>query len=161
MRELTRGEVTDETITEANLTATASRTAVLGRRPEGERWRRLLASDHFPALVLAVVTAVIMIGTQTANAYFLSGFNIRQMLTLLGILCLHLDRAVDDDPGRWHRSLGRALSGLMVVLASFLTPDDASIGRLAIGSAAILAFATLYGWFQGCWSQCFVCRPSS
>ena len=149
VRELTRGEVTDATITEANLTATVSRKAgALGVRG-GERWRRLLASDHFPAIILAIVTGVIMGGTEIVNPYFLSGDNIEEMLTFLAILAfISVGQLMTILVGGIDLSVG-ALSGLMVVLASFLTPDDASIGRLAIGSAAIVAFATLYGWFQG------------
>ena len=149
VRELNDGEVTDATITEANLTSTASRREDVSRADTDRRWRRLMASDHFPAIVLAVLTGIIMGGTQIANSYFLSGENITGMLTFLAILTfISIGQLLTILVGGIDLSVG-ALSGLMVVLASYLTPDDASIGRLAIGSIGIVACATVYGWFQG------------
>jgi ribose transport system ATP-binding protein len=149
VRELTGGEVTDATITEANLTAKVSRKAGALGDTGSERWRRMLASDHFPALILAIVTGVIMGGTQIANPYFLSGDNIEEMLTFLAILAfISIGQLLTILVGGIDLSVG-ALSGLMVVLASFLTPDDASIVQVVGGSVAMLAIATAYGWFQG------------
>ncbi len=110
----------------------------------------MLASDHFPAIILAIVTGVIMGGTQIVNPYFLSGDNIEEMLTFLAILAfISVGQLMTILVGGIDLSVG-ALSGLMVVLASFLTPDAASIGRLAGRLVPrSLAFATLYGWFQG------------
>jgi ribose transport system ATP-binding protein len=41
------------------------------------------------------------------------------------------------------------LAGLVVALASFLTPDTASIGGVIAGSAVILACCTAFGFVQG------------
>src|SRR5579872_140339 len=77
VKELSGPAVTDAAITEANLTATVSRA---GKRSAGgaqHRWRAFAAGDYFPALVLAVLTAVILSGTQALNGYFLSPFSIK------------------------------------------------------------------------------------
>src|SRR6185437_9287753 len=87
VRTLEGADVTDASITEANLTATASRATGGGAAgARGEFWHRLLASDHFPAIILAVLTIAILAGTQAMNGYFLSPINIKSMLSFLGIL---------------------------------------------------------------------------
>ena len=71
VNELKGAAVTDAAITEANLTATVSRAnAVTAKSCAGPD--TILSSDHFPALVLAVLTAIIIGGTQALNGYFLS-----------------------------------------------------------------------------------------
>lgn len=149
VRELTRDEVTDATITEANLTSTVSRKVHATGSRMSAGWHRLLASDHFPAIVLAVLTAIIMVGTEITSPYFLSGFNIRAMLAFLAILTfISIGQLLTILVGGIDLSVG-ALSGFVVVLASYLTPEDCSISRLAGGAALILAISAAYGWFQG------------
>ena len=148
VRELTGAEVTDEIITEANLTATASRTAVVGQQRRSGL-HKLLASDHFPALVLTVITAVIMIGTQAANEFFLTGFNITQMLTLLSVLCfVSMGQLLTILVGGIDLSLG-PLVGFCVVLASYVVSDGDSTASLVGGSVLILLFCTAFGLLQG------------
>ncbi|MGD9535648.1 MAG: ATP-binding cassette domain-containing protein [Alphaproteobacteria bacterium] len=149
VRELTGGEVTDTGITEANMTATVSRAQQAAGRDRQGRLRDLLASDHFPAVVLAAVTAFIVIGTNAINPFFLSEFSIASMLNLLSILalislaqlCVLLVGAIDLSVG--------PLAGLAVVLASFFLPRGATPEVLIGGSLAILAISLVFGFIQG------------
>ena len=69
VRELSDAAVTDTEITAANLTATVSRTEH-SRAQGGGGWHRLLSSDHFPALVLSVLTAAVLAGMQNRAPVF-------------------------------------------------------------------------------------------
>jgi ribose transport system ATP-binding protein len=148
VRELKGVEVADLAITEANMTGTTLREP--GTR--GARTRLLqdlLASDHFPAAALVVFSLAIALGTNSVNSYFLTAFNIRNMMTLTamlafvsaGQLCAVLIGGIDLAVG--------PLAGLGVVLASFLITPRESLISLIEGSAAIVAFCTLFGLFQG------------
>jgi ribose transport system ATP-binding protein len=149
VRELTAAEVTDTSITEANLTATVSRSVGAARVESHVAWRRILASDHFPAAVLAVLTAIVLAGTAAINPFFLSPFNISTMLAFLAILTfVSLAQLVTVLVGAIDLSVG-ALAGLTVVLASFLTPDGAPTVLVLGGALLILACTTAFGLLQG------------
>jgi ribose transport system ATP-binding protein len=149
VRALSGGDITDAAITEANLTATVSRTAAAPTAGSGEGWHRLLASDHFPAIVLAILTAVILGGTQAVNGYFLSPINLKSMLSFLGILTfLSIAQLATILVGAIDLSVG-ALAGLCVVAASFLTPDGAGNGALIGGTLLVIGGALVFGWLQG------------
>jgi len=149
VHELTGAEVTDAAITEANLTATVSRAAQAPAAKPDRRWRDFYASDHFPALVLAVLTVIILGGTQALNGYFLSAFSIKSMLTFLSILAFMSSAQLATVlVGAIDLSIG-ALAGLCVVLASFLAPDGVGAGPLAAGLILILLFTVGFGLMQG------------
>jgi ribose transport system ATP-binding protein len=149
VRELTGGEVTDAAITEANLTATVSRTSKAPAGAPVRRWRDFAASDHFPALVLALLTVIILGGTQALNGYFLSAFSIKSILSFFSILAfLSSAQLATVLVGAIDLSIG-PLAGLCVVLASFLAPDGVEALALAVGLIAILVFTTLFGLLQG------------
>ncbi len=152
VHELKGAAVTDAAITEANLTATVSRAskaaAGSGDR-SGRRWRQFLASDHLPALVLAVLTLVILGGTQALNGYFLSPFSIKSMLSFFSILAfLASAQLATVLVGAIDLSIG-PLAGLCVVLASFLAPDGVPLGPLAAGVILILLLTVGFGLLQG------------
>jgi ribose transport system ATP-binding protein len=149
VKELTGAEVTDQSITEANLTSTVSRAAVNPAGAVGERWHRLLSSDHLPAAVLAVLTTIILVGTNIASPYFLSAFNVSGMLVFLALLAfMSMAQLFTILVGAIDLSVG-SLAGLVVVLASFLTPQAASMGEVVAGCAVILACCTAFGFVQG------------
>jgi ribose transport system ATP-binding protein len=149
VRELTGSEVTDAAITEANLTATVSRTSKAPTAAPARRWRDFAASDHFPALVLALLTAIILGGTQALNGYFLSAFSVKSILSFFSILAfLSSAQLATVLVGAIDLSIG-PLAGLCVVLASFLAPDGVEAFPLAAGVVAILMFTTLFGLLQG------------
>ena len=149
VNELTGAQVSDAAITEANLTATVSRTSQSPASARRNSAYNFLSSDHFPALVLAVLTVVILGGTQALNGYFLSAFSIKSILTFFSILgfvsCAQLATVI---VGAIDLSIG-PLAGLCVVLASFLMPDGAAGGVLFGGMIIIIAFAAAFGWLQG------------
>jgi ribose transport system ATP-binding protein len=148
VHELRGHEVTDAAITEANLTATVSRASATLTPPD-RRFRHFLASDHFPALVLAALTLVILGGTQALNGYFLSPFSIKSMLTFFSILAfLSSAQLATVLVGAIDLSIG-PLAGLCVVLASFLAPDGVTAGPFAAGLILILMFTVGFGFMQG------------
>ncbi len=148
VNELTGAAVTDAAITEANLTATVSRASEKPSTP-AQRWRDFAAGDHFPAVILAVLTVIILGGTQALNGYFLSAFSIKSMMTFFSILtflsCAQLATVL---VGAIDLSIG-PLAGLCVVLASFLAPDGVAAGPFAGGLILILAFTVAFGFLQG------------
>jgi ribose transport system ATP-binding protein len=149
VRELSGAEVTDAAITEANLTATVSRASEESAGKTDRRWRDFAASDHFPAVVLAVLTLIILGGTQALNEYFLSAFSIKSILSFLSILTfLSSAQLVTVLVGSIDLSIG-PLAGLCVVLASFFAPDGVTPGPLAAGLILILALTTGFGLLQG------------
>ena len=149
VRELTGADLSDTSITEANLTATVSRAAGTARADGATGWRRVLASDHFPAAVLAVLTGIVLAGTTAINPFFLSPFNISTMLAFLAILTfVSLAQIVTVLVGAIDLSVG-ALAGLTVVLASFLTPDGAPAAVVLAGAILILVCTTAFGLLQG------------
>ncbi|MGA9320477.1 MAG: ATP-binding cassette domain-containing protein [Xanthobacteraceae bacterium] len=149
VHELSGAAVTDAAITEANLTATVSRASKTPAGLQVRRWREFAASDHFPALVLAVLTVIILGGTQALNGYFLSPFSIRSILSFFSILAfLSSAQLATVLVGAIDLSVG-PLAGLCVVLASFLTPDGVEPGPLAAGLICIVLFTTGFGLLQG------------
>jgi ribose transport system ATP-binding protein len=148
VRSLSGGEVTDASITEANLTATVSRSAA-ETAAHGRWWRGLLASDHFPAIVLAVLTLVILGGTEAMNGYFLAPISVKSMLSFTAILAfVSMAQLATILVGAIDLSVG-PLAGLCVVGASFLTPDGASPFMLILGTAGVIAGALVFGLLQG------------
>jgi ribose transport system ATP-binding protein len=149
MRELEGPDVTDAAITEANLTATASRASKASVRADNERWRAFLTSDHLPSLVLAVLTVIILAGTQALNGYFLSPISVKSILTFFSILAFVSSAQLATVlVGAIDLSIG-PLTGLCVVLASFLVPDGVESGPLAGGIILILLFTVAFGLLQG------------
>jgi ribose transport system ATP-binding protein len=149
VHELSGAAVTDAAITEANLTATVSRASKTPAGLQVRRWREFAASDHFPALVLAVLTVIILGGTQALNGYFLSPFSIRSILSFFSILAfLSSAQLATVLVGSIDLSIG-PLAGLCVVLASFLAPDGVEPGPLAAGLICIVLFTTGFGLLQG------------
>ncbi|MGZ5840952.1 MAG: ATP-binding cassette domain-containing protein [Xanthobacteraceae bacterium] len=149
VHELTGAEVTDAAITEANLTATVSRASKAPAGAQVRRWREFAASDHFPALVLAILTAIILGGTQALNGYFLSPFSVKSILSFFSILAfLSSAQLATVLVGAIDLSIG-PLAGLCVVLASFLAPDGVETSPFAAGVIIILLLTTIFGLLQG------------
>jgi ribose transport system permease protein/ribose transport system ATP-binding protein len=150
VKEFAGESLTDEAITEANLTATVARSGGPARTHKEEPlWRRVMAADRFPAAVLSILTAIVLFGTNSISDYFLSPFNIETMLTFLSILAfLSIAQLGTILVGRIDLSVG-ALAGFVVVLASFLMPDGVGPGGALWGAALILAITSGFGLIQG------------
>ena len=149
VHELAGAAVTDAAITEANLTATVSRASKRPPPPRDRRWRNFAASDHFPALVLAVLTIIILGGTQALNSYFLSPFSIKSILSFFSILGFPVVRAACHGAGRRHRPFDRAAR--RVVRRAGVVPGARrrQPGPLAAGVIFILMCTTAFGLLQG------------
>ncbi len=149
VHELSGTAVTDAAITEANLTATVSRANDRAKAVRRRRGAEFLSSDHFPALLLAVLTAIVLGGTQALNGYFLSPFSLKSMMSFFSILAfLSSAQLATVLVGAIDLSVG-PLAGLCVVLCSFLAPDG--IGGLALAGSLvlILGFTVGFGCLQG------------
>jgi ribose transport system ATP-binding protein len=149
VRELAGPAVTDAAITEANLTATVSRAGATAGGSRAGRVRKFLSSDHFPALVLAALTMIILGGTQALNGYFLSPFSLKSMLSFFSILTfLSSAQLATVLVGAIDLSIG-PLAGLCVVLASFLAPDGIEGFALTGSLILIVLFTVGFGCLQG------------
>ncbi len=149
VKELSGDAVTDASITEANLTATVSRSDSQGKALAGGAWHRLLSSDHFPAIVLTVLTAIVLGAMQIKSPYFLSAFNISSILAFLALLAfISIGQLTTILVGGIDLSVG-ALAGLGVVLASFFAPDQAAPWVVVGGSALVILCSAGYGLLQG------------
>jgi ribose transport system ATP-binding protein len=96
-----------------------------------------------------VLTAIVLFGTASISEGFFSAFNIETMLTFLAILAfISIAQLGTILVGRIDLSVG-ALTGFVVVLASFLTPDGAPAGGAFWGSLLILAITAGFGLVQG------------
>jgi ribose transport system ATP-binding protein len=149
VRELSGAALTDAAITEANLSATVSRADERAKAVRTGRGAKFLSSDHFPALLLAVLTAIVLGGTQALNGYFLSPFSLKSMMSFFSILAfLSSAQLATVLVGAIDLSVG-PLAGLCVVLCSFLAPDG--IGDLALAGSLILVlgFTVGFGCLQG------------
>ena len=99
--------------------------------------------------MLAVLTVIILGGTQALNGYFLSPFSIKSILSFFSILAfLSSAQLATVLVGAIDLSVG-PLAGLCVVLASFLAPDGVEPGPLAAGLICIVLFTTGFGLLQG------------
>jgi ribose transport system ATP-binding protein len=136
VHELTGKAVTDAAITEANLTATVSRTSRAPGGVQSRRWREFAASDHFPAVVLTVLTLIILGGTQALNEYFLSPFSIKSILSFLSILTFVSSA-----------QLATVLVGAIDLSIGPLA--GVATGPFAAGLILILMFTTGFGLLQG------------
>jgi ribose transport system ATP-binding protein len=150
VKQLEGASLTDAAITEANMTARVERKDGPTRsRTQDAAWRRIMAADRFPAAVLALLTAGVLIGADAISQYFLSAYNIQTMLTFLSILAfISIGQLGTILVGRIDLSVG-ALAGFVVVLASFLTPDGGSGADALVGSLQILAITAAFGLVQG------------
>jgi ribose transport system ATP-binding protein len=161
VKELAGETLTDEAITEANLTATVARAGgpEAARKDTEPRWRRIMAADHFPAAVLAALTMIVVLGTTAGSEGFLSEFNIGTMLTFLSILSfISIAQLGTILVGRIDLSVG-ALAGFVVVLASFLMPDGGEPEASLWGAVQILAITAAFGLIQG-WLVTWVNIPA-
>jgi ribose transport system ATP-binding protein len=159
--ELLGDDVTEDRITGTVVGATTLRAAERRREtgrpgPAGggsaggvSRLRHLAKGDYAPSAVLALVIAGLGTYTYLHNDRYLAPFNVTSVLTLLTALAfISLGQAVVIMTGGIDLSLG-PLSGLLVVIASFLVTGTASAGGIAAGFAVMLAVATASGLLNG------------
>ncbi|MEO8668531.1 MAG: ATP-binding cassette domain-containing protein, partial [Bauldia sp.] len=139
--------VTERNITRATLTSTTLRTGVARESGEStlERFRK---GDYAPSVVLVV--ALLVLGTYAAhsNAFYLTGSNFGNVLTLFTALAfIAMGQLVVLLTGGIDLSVG-PLTGFVVVVASFFVLDDVSSGSIVFGFALSLAVAVFVGFLN-------------
>jgi ribose transport system ATP-binding protein len=155
--ELRGGDVTEEKIAQAMVTATAHRRDGGARKTSGRfrdsafgsRVRHFARGDFAPALILLIVMLGLGAYTQSHNSRFLSDFNLSSALVLLAALAfISLGQAAVILTGGIDISVG-PLAGLLVVISSFFMNDGKSALTMAAGFALMLAVAIAVGLSNG------------
>lgn len=149
---LTGKDVTEENIVHAAVGAgthggegvfgAAANTAMPGLR-------HFLQTDNAPALVIAVITALLGLYINMQNDNFLSVYNVYNILllaTALGFIAL--GQTVALLMGGIDLSVG-PLTGFLVVVASFFINDDKSAAVVLAGFALMFAGALAVGTING------------
>ncbi|HET7315771.1 ATP-binding cassette domain-containing protein [Salinisphaera sp.] len=151
---LTGDEVVENRIVGAAVNADAHvdnngpATKKIQRRAQGIK--RFVDSDNAPAVPLTMVIVALALFVFSQNAYYLSAFNITNILTLataLGFIALGqtialLLSGIDLSVG--------PLAGLLVVVASFFVNEGQPPGMMIAGFALMFGVAFLVGAFNGC-----------
>ncbi|MGW1740146.1 ATP-binding cassette domain-containing protein [Nocardia sp. NPDC001965] len=153
VEELTGDALTEHTITEASLTAGRGdgpvATGVDAAAGRGSRFRRFIASQQAPSLVLIVAALVLATVSSTQSERFLSAFNIGSMLALLApILFIAAGQLVVMLTGGIDLSVG-PLAGTLVVVASFFVVEGYGWGWWVLGFLAMVVLALAVGLLNG------------
>lgn len=142
VKELREGDVTENNITSAVLTATTERERGAGSISGFWKWA---AGDWAPLVMLALVICVLGVYATHINETYLSARNLSGMLALVATLAivaygqqaLMLVGGIDLSVG--------PLMGLMVVIQSFFLNDGASISHQLTGWAIVIVVALVVG----------------
>jgi ribose transport system ATP-binding protein len=130
-----------------NVKTLREHTGTASRRAYG--WLTVLSGDYLPALVLAGLLTLLVLGTSLITPDFLSSTNIGDVLTLLSALTfLGLGQFCVMVTGGIDLSIG-PFAGLVVVVASFLLPEEQSMPGVVASCAGIVAFGVIFGLVQG------------
>lgn len=152
VEELSGDALTEHTITEASLTADRSEAPVTGTAAAPGRaggFRRFIASQQAPSLVLLLAAVVLATVSYTHSERFLSGFNIGSMLALLApILFIAAGQLVVMLTGGIDLSVG-PLAGTLVVVASFFVVEGYGWGWWVLGFVAMAVLALVVGLLNG------------
>ncbi|MEU6602567.1 ATP-binding cassette domain-containing protein [Streptomyces flaveolus] len=153
--ELSGSDVAEDKITGTVVNATTLRASREDRGGQartdssGSRLRRLIRGDYAPSAVLAVVIALLGMYTYAHNDRYLSPFNVTSVLTLLtALVFISLGQTVVIMTGGIDLSVG-PLSGLLVVIASFLITGQSPVVAIALGFVVMLAVAAASGLLNG------------
>jgi ribose transport system ATP-binding protein len=151
--ELDGGDVSEERIGRAMITATSLRAGDQRRAHESEstreRLRRFAKGDYAPSAILAVVIVLLALYTWSQNGRFLAAFNITSLLTLLAALAfISFGQLIVIMTAGIDLSVG-PLAGLAVVISSFFIVDGKPPGALVLGFALMLAVCAVVGATNG------------
>jgi ribose transport system ATP-binding protein len=151
VRELAGGDITEESITGAAITAAGPGTehaappAQTARAARALRVRRFVTGDYLPAAVLLLLILGLGIYTSASNGRFLTAINFQGMLLLASALALiSFGQLIVLLTGAIDLSVG-PLSGLVVVVFSFFAADGQSTGRLVLGVLVVIGVALAVG----------------
>lgn len=157
VRELAGGDVTEQNIGHAIVTATYLRRRDTERKEARQnKWlewrarvRHFVRGDYAPSVVLALLILVLGAAASDYNVRFVSSFNIHNILLLttalafigFGQLCVILTGGIDVSVG--------PLAGLTVVIASFFLLNSSSNVLVVVGILAMFAAGATIGIANG------------
>lgn len=148
VRTLTGDDVTEDKIVGTALAASPARREQHDSASQTVV-RRFLTGDYLPTAVLLVVAAVLVVVATIVNPLFLSDRNLSPLMAQVAILGLvAVAQATVLMVGGVDLSVG-PLMGLVTVVASFLLPDTADPGQIALGLVAIALVAAMVGLLNG------------
>jgi ribose transport system ATP-binding protein len=143
--ELEGEAITEAAITSAAVTADVRHDAVEDGERSVARLRRFLAGDYAPSIVLAAIIVLLALYVSGVNDRFLSEFNIGSMLLLASALTfVSLGQQVVILVGGFDLSVG-PLTGVIVVILSYLAPAAADPATLLLALLAIVAAGIVVG----------------
>ncbi len=140
--------VTERNITRAALTSTTLRSDTRSKASGESALQRFRQGDYAPSLVLVV--ALLTLGTYAAssNAFYLTGANFANVLTLFTALAfIAMGQLIVLLTGGIDLSVG-PLTGFVVVVASFFVLDDAGTSSIVFGLLLSLAVAIFVGFLN-------------
>jgi ribose transport system ATP-binding protein len=147
VKELRTGDVTENNITTAMLTATTQRERGFDRVGKFWKWA---AGDWAPILILAVIVCALGLYASHANEAYLSARNLSGVLALVATLAIvSYGQQILMLAGGIDLSVG-PLMGMVVVILSFYLTEDASLAHQITGwTIAVLAALAvgLVNWF--------------
>jgi ribose transport system ATP-binding protein len=147
--ELAGADLDEHAITQSALLSTSVRHRAASRLSWAARVRGALTGDLGPSAILALAIVALALVTASHNDRFLTEQNLTSMLLLfsaiafisLGQLVVLLIGAIDLSVG--------PLSGLLVVLASFIAVQGATGADVALALAVMVAAAGVIGLLNG------------
>ena len=150
VRELVGGEINEENITGAAVSAAGEHrqeTALRARRVR--RLRRFASGDYLPSVVLALLIVLVAGLTQADNGRFLSSYNVQGTLLLASALAfVSFGQLIVMLTGNIDLSVG-PLMALTVVVTSFFWTTGQGTGDLLLGIAAVIGTALAVGLVIG------------
>jgi ribose transport system ATP-binding protein len=149
VQELQGVAITEQAITSASVTADVSREEAAGRDRQSTRLRRFLAGDYAPSLVLGILVVLLALYVGGVNDRFLSELNLQGMLLLASALIfVSLGQQVVVLAAGFDLSVG-PLTGITVIILSFLTVAGADGLSFALALPAIIALGVVVGLANG------------
>ncbi len=147
---LEAGDVTEERIVHAAISATTHTTEQAARKPSGlSRFSRFIEGDYAPVVVLAIVMIALGAYVLHHNSRYLSDYNINSVMfacAALGFISLGQTFALLL--GGIDLSVG-PLAGFLVVLGSFFVLDGRSPAVWALGFGLMFVAAVGVGLLNG------------
>lgn len=147
-------ELVDDEIDEARMvqTAVSARTSSIktaAARGRSTRVSRFMRGDYPPVLLLVAIMVALGAFVFSQNGNYLNAFNLNSMMmsaTALGFIAL--GQTIPLLLGGIDLSLG-PLSGLIVVIASFLLSDGSTVGSILLGLATMILVSVAVGLING------------
>ena len=146
-RELTGADVTEANITQSALTATTVRARSADRPSVRSGFRKLMALEQLPSILLALLILLLATYTEWRNPSYFSAYNITNFLLAVAMVgFISLGQFLVVMLGGVDLSVG-PLAGLLAVVASLIMVGDT--GSTLVAVAAMAAVAVVNGLANG------------